>query len=404
MSVVAAAIWAAVLAVARPLLVCVAGMLMAKYRLAPGSTTWRDLGRLNAELLMPCLCLAAFTKGIHTESLSDLWLVLVLAAVLPMIWLVIGICGAKLFLAKDQQQYAMFAGTAVAYQNGFAIPYPILVGLAREVDFLRERGDEFSAAVAILWSFPVLLQIWTIGFYLYGKAARSEEQRSREVDSPEAGANPADSKESQESASNCKEDASPPEDVTSMAASKMPRTKSTTSMSLRAISSVQTVVSNLVNPLLVSLFVAAAISLSPMRETFVKSVFHEWLDFIGTASVPLALLQLGAGMVRPPADSGTPGGLTIRSASTIAFFRLVVANVVGAAVVTSLRQAEILTNAHTALALYIACATPTAANLVLVASVQHAYLQPLSLTIFLMQCASVLTMTVSIAIFVVALS
>ena len=98
----------------------------------------------------------------------------------PLMWLCIGGFGAKLLLAKDQQHYVAFAATAVAYPNGFAIPYPILLGLRREVDFMQERGDEYSATVAILFAFFTMLHIWTVGFYLYGRAAKREREQEAE--------------------------------------------------------------------------------------------------------------------------------------------------------------------------------------------------------------------------------
>jgi len=422
-----------VISVGRPLVICLLGFLMAKHRMrAGGGSTWRDIGRLNTELLMPCLSIAAFTKGIDVDALSELWPVLVLAAALPQLWLCIGWLGAKVFLAKDQQQYALFAATAVAYQNGFAIPYPILIGLHREVDFLDDRGEEFSATVCILWSFVILVQIWTIGFVLYGRAAKRERKAAiqeaaspmetsppKEVatvddDEPELKPEPG-SLASVETVENNdvevivseKPDAEVEQEPARTEIDEKPtasRQVSTTlsRQSSRALASTHKALSNLINPLIASLFVAAAISFSPLREPFVKSVVHDWLNFIGSPSVLLALLQLGAGM-QASRSSSASDGLTLRSAALISSLRLVVGNLAGAAVVTLFRRYDLISR-HTALAMYIQCSSPTAANLVLVSSVQQAYTQPLSITIFLMQCASVVTMTVSVGSSVLALS
>lgn len=153
---------------------------------------------------------------------------------------------------------------------------------------------------------------------------------------------------------------------------------------------------------MLSLVLALAIALSPFRQSFVESDLHEVLHFVGSASVPLVLVQLGAGAAQPPAMETQ--GLQVRSAATIVFLRLIVANVVGSGIVTTFRWLGWVPSRHVALCLYLQCCAPTAANVMLVSGVQRAYVQPTATVLFFMQLAAIPTMVISVAVYVAMLS
>jgi len=158
------------------------------------------------------------------------------------------------------------------------------------------------------------------------------------------------------------------------------------------------------NPLVVALLVALGIAMSPWRKQFVDSIVYDTVAFVGASSTPLILVQMGASMARPPEVQASGQGLRMRSALIIVFLRLVAGNVIGAGLVTACRHAGWIGDPQVALCLYLICCSPSAANLGLVSSVQQAYVKPTSILLFLMQMASVLTMTISIAVYVTILA
>eukprot|EP00441_Pelagodinium_beii_P041836 CAMPEP_0197630910 /NCGR_PEP_ID=MMETSP1338-20131121/8252_1 /TAXON_ID=43686 ORGANISM="Pelagodinium beii, Strain RCC1491" /NCGR_SAMPLE_ID=MMETSP1338 /ASSEMBLY_ACC=CAM_ASM_000754 /LENGTH=230 /DNA_ID=CAMNT_0043202249 /DNA_START=20 /DNA_END=709 /DNA_ORIENTATION=- len=185
MSVLLTSIGAAVYSVGRTLVICVCGLLLAKYRLkAGGAATWKDIGRLNAELCSPCLIISVFTKGLDSSLIGQLWAVPLLALILSVLWLFLGGLAARLLLAKDQRHFVSFAATTCAFPNGFAIPFTLMVGLCQVVPWLSEdsRGSDFSAALCILFSFVTMMEIWSIAFWLFGRAAARELAANAEAD------------------------------------------------------------------------------------------------------------------------------------------------------------------------------------------------------------------------------
>lgn len=463
-------------AVGRTLSICCCGFVLARYRAtAGGANSWRDFARLNAEFFTPCLVIASFSKGISPEILADLWPVIVLAFLLPQVWLVTGAVGARLLLPPDQHQFVRFAAVCVAYPNAFAIPYPLMRVLVRQVGWPTERPDldAFSVSVTMLFSLCMLLQIWTVAFALYGQAAKDEDaalakqvaDESRFEDAADEA--PAvvvvvDAAHSEDAAdkgicdllvdsllvpgsfwSCCRggrqlhapRTGSARRHLKAAVAERAPQsTRHGDDRGPDAVDSadedeVQAVprapsrrlsfsatdcvvmftgrvraVREVFNPLLVSLLVALGISLSPLREPFVASGVHDWLEFMGAASVPMVLIQLGAGMARPPAVQGKEGGFRWRSAFVVVFLRGIVANLIGSGIVTFFRHMGWLKDPYVILCMYLMCCSPTAANVSLVSSVQGAFVQPTAVTLFVMQAAAVPLMTVSIAAYVAVLS
>jgi len=424
MSIVGVSAVASIAAVLRTLVVCLCGFFLARCRAnAGGAGTWRDLARLNPEFLTPCLVIAKFTSGIDPQSLRVLWPIVVLGLVLPNLWLGIGALGARLLLPSDQQQFIRFAAVSTAYPNAFAIPYPLMLALVRQLDWPTEHEDMsgFSASVTMLFSLVMLLQIWTVAFTLYGQAAKQQSAASSSC-SHSADAEQADSQVSRGDDSRDPPSLASPEiashtldsgkeDVRSSAASSTDGGVGKSS-SFRSFGSESILLNNgatracqqIVNPLLISLFVAMGIALSPWREAFVSSAVHETVDFVGAASVPLVLVQLGAGMARPPAMENNAASLRWRSALTIVFLRLIVANAVGSCVVTGFRWMGWLQDRYTCLIAYLMCCSPTAANVGLVSSVQQAYIQPTAVLLFVMQLAAIPVMMISIAAYVASLA
>lgn len=394
---------------------CICGFVLARYRAtAGGAASWRDFARLNAELFTPCLVLGAFTKGISATVLSELWPVIVLAVLLPCIWLVTGALGARLLLAKDQRHFVRFAAVCVAYPNAFAIPYPLMRVLVKSLDWPSEREDmdAYIVSVIMLFSAVLLFQVWTVAFSLYGKAAKEEAASMAAARGaadvlpkslPAAPSDPsieADGQEQQPKPTALDKPELAPDVEVGIGPAIAPKRSSR----VLVIGSNLRAVREACNPTLVSLLLALAISVSPIREPFLKSGAHDWFSFVGAASVPMVLIQLGAGMARRPSLQGHLGDLRWHSALVVVFLRLIVANLIGSCVVTVFRRMGWIQDPYLILCMYLMCCSPTAANVSLVSSVQGAFVQPTAVTLFVMQACAVLSMTISITIYVASLS
>jgi len=383
---------------------------------------------------------------VDRETLRDLWPVVLLGVLLPCTWLAVGALGARMLLAREQRQFVRFAAVTVAYPNAFAIPYPLLQALSRQVDWLRARdgADAFSATVAMLFSLVLLLQVWTGGFWLYGQAAKQERESLAlahsqgqdaapaevEAKSNDAGGAAGDEAKSRRTAgsdgSGCAGETGSSqaelhgggesvlavpdvdlEDAEGCSACGLRRDSSMRRMATAAVltgTGGARALRQVVNPLLLSLLVAIALAISPLRRPFVDSALHDVAVTVGAVAVPLTLVQLGAGMARPPPTKAATGTLSWWSAAVIVGLRLVGANVIGSAIITGFRSLGWLRDRHTALCLYLTCCSPTAANVALVSSVQQAYVQPTALVLFVMQLACIPTITVSIAIYLALLA
>jgi len=398
MSVMIGSMVASLVTVGRMLALCVVGLCFARYRMgAEGAAAWKVVARLNAEFITPCLCFGAITKGIDAEAFRELWPVALLAIVLPCLWLGVGALGGWFFFSKDQRHYVTFSALTVAYPNSFAIPYSLLLGLRHHVSWIQEhrRGEEFMVTVCMLFATIELLQIWTVAFYFYGRAARDAVKgegiaAATAATSEEASAEVVAVKSDAEAGPERKECL---EETSAVPQPFLPRHIGLC-VGLR----------EMFNPLVLSLIAAMVLALTPLRQPLVDSFVHEVFQFVGAASVPLVLLQMGAGMARPPSDMLRSRALQMRTAILITIFRLLVGNVCGAAVVTAFRRAGYLTDPLMTLSLYLMCSAPTAANLMLVSSVQGGYVQPTSVLLFCMQLAAVPVITISVSIFVAILS
>mmetsp|Transcript_19360 Transcript_19360/g.55518 ORF Transcript_19360/g.55518 Transcript_19360/m.55518 type:complete len:409 (+) Transcript_19360:74-1300(+) len=402
----AAAAFAVITAVARTLLMGVAGLVLARYRAtAGGAASWRDLARVNAEFFMPCLVLANFPKGIDIHVLHELWPVVALLVVLSCMWFLIGAIGGWLLLARDQRHLVGFVAVSVAYPNSFAIPYPLMLAMIPRLDWLRDQEDPeaFCAAVLMLGLFVYLLQVWTVGFTLYGRAA-AQAPAPAGKEQPPATPEPPELE-----AQNTQPPAAPVADDASASCSE-------TSASEVALGGQPCLdggsggagcvrgLQEIINPLTVSLVLAFLVVMSPLRGAFVTSPLFDALDFVAEAAVPLTLVQIGAGMARPPAAGEGFGDLRWRSALLVVFLRLVVANVTGSAVVAAFQSAGLIKDRLVALCMYCICCSPTAPNLSVVSGVQDAYVQPTAMALFAMSVAAVPVILVSVTVYVVILT
>ncbi|CAG8516033.1 9069_t:CDS:2 [Cetraspora pellucida] len=293
---------------AEVLLVCVSGYLAAKYEIITPSIQ-KGLSNLIIKVLLPCLLFSETAADIDLSILIQLWPVPVFCATFSVISSLLGMFGGKILRLSLAETKFLMVG--VMFNNITSLLLGLLSGmentsamqilLQSEDDSPAESVKRGKSYVMLAILFSTLLR-WSLGAFLLRKNPSDDpldlaKPLSKSVMLPTYNDQISLINSLNETINTSNETIDPPNERTSLLATKKNNNKFIIPQTLTKI---YTIVGGLMNPPLTASIVALLVStIAPLKNLFFGDhaplfVISSTMEYIGTATVPLTLIMLGA--------------------------------------------------------------------------------------------------------------
>ncbi len=321
-------------AVSSIILIGGAGALLVRFHVI-NKDALRTLGKLVYFLMLPCLLFTNLASSINLQQLGEYWILPVSCAIHVFTGILAG--GMVVKLCRPQPEMEVGVAAATAFSNTGYLPIPLMIAVTQVFPCFRNDPQAADTAVVYISLFLVGYSplLWTFGHSM-------------------------------------------------IAGRKM-----------REISFIQ-----FFPPPVIGMLIGVAFGLTPFLKEITCSnsgllnPFYKAASIIGLGTVPCALLLLGGNL----ADGPVKGVVSKRSIFSVILVRLIIFPVLAILLVYLLRRFGLIPSSLLlALVLVVEAGSPSATNLIVMASLSNHKLETgLSTLLFWVYLASIFTLTLVI--------